>query len=477
MKKIASRVLALVVALSMLLVSTAFASERNAATLTIGNFEITVADQTISLPVYLSIGGGVDIEGTRGYLLADLSTQSASALSALAAFENGEIKAYLNGMDYGIAIPLEQIIALIEAELGMTIEEAIMQVMSELNDGSSNSISGMMGPAAGLLESAAALEGLELDDAAVLAALGITLTDNGESTITLFDYEVAAAGTVLTMAPQSLKAIFDSLAALDPALDAYIDEYLAYMNETIATAGEEMTIEDVLSIVSVGMNGTICDAGETGSLLDLTLILSVEDESIEIPLTVTTLNNESGTYAEAGLLMDVDGEMVYLSVYANNYTGEDADCMNFILSGGVGDIEAEAMDMEFSVSFSHSASAESTGTYFDLTAAEYGVPTSFGFGYIGYPVVSTAEADSYDGLLNVYIVADGMNIDAYADTNLTLTNVPAGELIAFTNSINPLEADEETMTKFMSDAQNTLIQTLGVLMQDPTLASMIGSMM
>ena len=89
MKKIASRVLALVVALSMLLVPTAFAAERNAATLTIGNFELTMGDQTIALPVYLAIGGGVDVEGVRGYLTANVSTEAASALSALAAFENG----------------------------------------------------------------------------------------------------------------------------------------------------------------------------------------------------------------------------------------------------------------------------------------------------------------------------------------------------------------------------------------------------
>ena len=66
MKKIASRVLALVVALSMLLVSTAFAAERNAATVTIGNFELTMGEETITLPIALSIGGGVDVEGARG---------------------------------------------------------------------------------------------------------------------------------------------------------------------------------------------------------------------------------------------------------------------------------------------------------------------------------------------------------------------------------------------------------------------------
>ena len=59
MKKFASRALALIIALSMLLIPTAFAAERNAANLSIGNFDITIGENTITLPVTLSIGGGV----------------------------------------------------------------------------------------------------------------------------------------------------------------------------------------------------------------------------------------------------------------------------------------------------------------------------------------------------------------------------------------------------------------------------------
>ena len=133
MKKTASRILALIVALSMLLVPTAFAAERNAGSLTIGNFEITIGEQTISLPVTLQLGGGVDIAGERGYITAGVATETATAISALGALENGEVKAYLNGMDYGVAIPMEQIVALIEKELGMSLEEAMSQSMTNLD--------------------------------------------------------------------------------------------------------------------------------------------------------------------------------------------------------------------------------------------------------------------------------------------------------------------------------------------------------
>ena len=476
MKKIASRVLALVIALSLLLVPTAFAAERNAATLTIGNFELVMGEDTISLPVYVSLGGGVDIEGARGYLLADLSTQSASALSALAAFENGEIKAYLTGMDYGIAIPLEQIIALIEAELGMTIEEAIAQAMASMSDGSSNSISGMMGSAAGLMESAAALEGLEIAPEALMAALNITLTDKGQTTASLFDVEAIATETAFEMPLTTLQAMSDALASLDPALDAYLDEYFAYINETIAASGEEMTIEDVFSLLSVGVAGSVYEA-EAGTLVFLTVSLSAEGETIELPAEFVTLTDEKGSYSLFALVMDVDGESLYLEIYSDDYADAGVDYTNFSFLTVVGDTEAEENDVEISFSFSTQDSAEGVAVGADVYANSYGEPASFGFLYMGAPVESTEAADSYSGLLELYVDADGMAASASLETCLKLSSVPAGELISFTNSINPLEADEETMTKFMSDAQNALIQTLGVLMQDPTLASMIGSMM
>ena len=470
MKKIASRVLALVVALSMLLVPTAFATGRNAATLTIGNFELTKGDQTIALPVYLAIGGGVDIEGARGYLTANASTETASALSALAAFENGEIKAYLNGMDYGFSIPLEQIVALLEEQMGMTIEEAMMQAMSSFDEETLSQMTGMM-------TSAAALENIEIDEEKLLAALGITLTEKGETTAALFDVEAAATEIAFEMPLTTCKAMFDALSSLDPALADYMTNYFATMNETLAASGEEMTIEDALAMISVGVSGSIYDAGETGTLVSMTVSMSVEGETIEMPAEFITLTDEKGSYTLFATIMEADGESVYFEVYSDDYADAGVDYTNLSFSFSVGDTDAEESDVQMSVSVSTQDGAEGSAFGANLYADNYGEAANFGVLYMGAPVESTEEADSYNGMFEIYGEAEGEAFDLIMDTNLTLSNVPEGELLTFSQSINPLEADEETLNQIATDATNALIQGAGVLMQDPAIASIIGSLM
>jgi len=473
MKKLTSRVLALIVALSMLLVPTAFAAERNAANLSIGSFDITIGENTISLPVTLSIGGGVDIEGIRGYLTADVLTETASALSALAVFENGEIKAHLDGMNYGLTIPLEQLVTLLEQEMGMSLEDVMAQAMSEMQGAADEDLIASINS---LMESAAALENVDIAPEAILEAMGITLTDSGEQTVTLFDVETNAKAIALIMVPQTLKENFDAIAALDPALAQYMTEYFAMLNRSLAESGEDMTTEELYAMITIGMDGMIYEA-ENGVLAELTLSMSVEDETIYIPLYLTTLTDEYGAYGQLEFIADADGELVYMSFYADNYLAEGADCTNAILSASVGDADSEEADVEFSLSFNRTATAEATGYYLDLTASSYGDPIAAGIGYIGYPAVSTEETDSYDGLLNVYLTAEGESFDAYANTNLTLSSVPEGELLSFDQSINPLEADDAALEQLLTDAQNALIQGVGVLMQDPTLSGLLGSLM
>lgn len=469
MKKIASRVLALVVALTMMLTATAFAAERNAATLSVGNFEITIGEQTLSLPVTLQLGGGVDLVGERGYITAGVATETASAISALAALENGEVKAYLNGMDYGVAIPMEQIVALIEEQLGMSLEEAMSQAMTSLNPQIQSALNGMTG-------SAAALKNIDIAPEAVLSALGLTLTEVGPATVTLFDVETSATEMTLSMKEQTCKEMFDALAALDPALKDYIDQYYATMNAELAAVGEDMTIEEALTMVSVGADGAVY-AADNGVLAEVTMSVSAEGQTIAVPLSIISLTDETGTYTELFLNADVDGETAYFDIYVDNYAEEGVDYANFLISLAVGDTDAEANDVEFTLSVNTSAATESSALGIDVYVSNYGETTAAGVGYVGYPVVSTEASDSYDGVLFVYADTAEVSFEVYADTNLTLTNVPEGELLTFTQSINPLEADEETLNQFVTDAQNALIQGAGVLMQDPAIASMLGGLM
>jgi len=64
------------------------------------------------------------------------------------------------------------------------------------------------------------------------------------------------------------------------------------------------------------------------------------------------------------------------------------------------------------------------------------------------------------------------------DTSLMLDTMPEGELITLgDSSINLAEADDAAMEQFMADAQVPLMQLLGTLMQNETIAALLGDLM
>ena len=67
-----------------------------------------------------------------------------------------------------------------------------------------------------------------------------------------------------------------------------------------------------------------------------------------------------------------------------------------------------------------------------------------------------------------------MAVEAYLETNLTLTNVPEGELLILPSSINLLEADEAALEQLGTDALMAVMQGLSALMQNPTIAALMG---
>ena len=71
-----------------------------------------------------------------------------------------------------------------------------------------------------------------------------------------------------------------------------------------------------------------------------------------------------------------------------------------------------------------------------------------------------------------------MNIQVDMDTALETSTLPEGDLLTLPGTaINPFEADGATMNQFMTDAQAALMQGVGVLMQNPTLSGLLGSLM
>ena len=469
MKKTASRILALIVALSMLLVPAAFAAERNAATVTVGNFVITMGEETLEIPAYLSLSGGVDIEGARGYLTANVSTEEQVALAALSAFENGEIKAYLNGMSNGIVIPLEQLIAMLEEEMGASLEDLIAEAMTEVESAITPE---MQASITSLMESAMALEGAEIDPAALLNALKLTVAETGKATVPMFDVEVEAAGYTVSMPAITLKAMTDALGAASPEMDAYLDEYFSFMNDALAESGEEMTVEQALEMIEIAVNGTFHTA-EEGTCADIVVSCTVEGETIDLPFYFVTLTDEEGVYTEIYVDVVVDGEGLFADVYFDDFADETGAYKNISFEIGIYDEETEEVETDMILTLFSSETEDGLTVGLDVNAVDEYSNVAFGIAHNCYNVTETEASTSYDGMLYAYAIMDEETYDITMDTNLTLSSVPEGELLTFTSSINPLEADEETMEAFASDAMNVLMQGAGVLMQDPTISGLI----
>lgn len=474
MKKTVSRILALIVALSMLVAPAAFAAERNAATLAFGNFVVTIGEEVIEIPVGFTLGGGVDLENARGYVSANVATEEQVALGALAALENGELKAYINGMSSGIVIPMEQLLTLLEEEMGASLEDLMTELTSELESAITPE---MQQAITSLLDSAMALENIgEVDPEAILKALNITLTEGETATVTLFDVEEEGTEIAFSMAPATMKALIDNLGDAIPELGAYYDNYFAMMDSLLAESGEEMTTAQALELVTMGIEGSLYPTA-SGLYAELAITASVEGETIVLPIEIVTLTDDLGTYSQVIVDVPVDGEGLYFVIYADEFADETGAYQNLIYSIDVYDLDTYESEMMIAMQLYTTDDESGTTVGLDVEVTEDESSFNAGAYHTCYNVTETEDATSYDGLLYAYMIEDEMVMDFAMDTNLTLTSVPEGELLSFTSSINPFEADEEAMEAFANDAMNVLMQGAGVLMQDPTIAGLLGGAM
>jgi len=481
MKNFVTRTLALVIALSVLLLPmSAFAAERNAFSLTVGNIEMSMDDETLTIPVAIQIGGGADLSdpNVRGYFIANLLSGEESALSALASVENGEVRAYLNGMDYGIVIPLEQLMALaepvlaeLEGELTNAMSDLTGQVSPELEAAVTRTVEAYMA----LLEEAATNP--EAYGKAQLDALGITLTEGTEAdTIRLFDVEVSAIPTAVNMEEKTMAEIFDAQMNATPAAAEFYNAYFDLINEFMVMMGEEkVDFKTELAKIegTMSLYGGIYTA-ENGMQAELVMPITIDGETVEFPMTITSLTDDEGTYNDFLMGMEIDGETFYINVYADDFTDEDGSFANIVFAMGYGDAEAEAYATEVEINL-YSAYYDGMSEYgITMTAADGTDVYDLSLGYVGYPVKSSDAADSYDGFLFLTAEDSTMAATVYVNTNLTLTSVPEGELLTLANSINPLEADDAALEKLGNDAMTAVMQGLGTLLQNPAIAALMG---
>lgn len=478
MKNFVTRTLALVIALSVLLLPmSAFAAERNAFSLTVGNLEMSMDGETVTIPVGIQIGGGADLSdpNVRGYFIANLLSGEESALSALASVENGEIRAYLNGMDYGITIPLDQLMALAEPVLS-ELEGELTNAMSGISPELQAAITRVAEAYMALFEEA--MTDPEAYGKAQLDALGVTLTEGTEpDTIALFDVEVSAIPTAVNMEEKTFAEIFDAQMNATPAATEFYNAYFDLFNEIAAMAGEEkVDFKSELTNIegTMSLYGGIYTA-ENGMLAELVMPITIDGETVEFPVTVTTLTDDAGTYTEVFMGLTVEGEKLYVQFYTDDFTDEDGSFANILFAMGMGDAEAEAYETEIELNL-YSAFYDGMSEYgVTVMAADGTEMYSLSAGYVGYPVNSNDLADSYDGFLFLTAEDSTMAAEIFLETNLTLTNVPEGELLTLSSSINPLEADEAALEKLGNDALMAVMQGLGTLMQNPALAALMGN--
>jgi len=475
MKNLATRVLALIVALTVLFASSALADEQNMAVLSIGNFDFTMDGETLYLPVTLQLGGGADVEGGRGMALLSLLVGDEVAGSAYGALEDEQIKVLVDGMDYGLYLTLEDALALLEAEAGMSMEDLMSAAGAEVGP----LLTDLETSLNDLFTAAAALEAAEaeMDLIALMEAMSITLNDAGTSSVEAFGETVTASKLTLDVEPHTMQEFVDAMCEAIPGYAEYWAVYSDLLNESMAQTGEEVDMNEALSMVSIAAKGAVY-TNETDTIADLVLTISAEGESIELPFFTALRETETTVTSELYMEMTVDSETLYFSGLGVE-TDNETD-YSLSLSAAMGMLDNESGESEGALAFAFDVADTEEGVYLGVSFNfDDGYdPVAASIEYAGTHAYTEDAATFWDGALGLYALVEGSEMELLMDTSLMLDTMPEGELITLgDSSINLAEADDAAMEQFMADAQVPLMQLLGTLMQNETIAALLGDLM
>ncbi len=312
--------------------------------------------------------------------------------------------------------------------------------------------------------------------------LGIVIVEGTEAeAVDIFDVTVQAVPTTVTMPEVTMTELIDAMSTVSPVHKEYWDAYFNLFDVLIAEAGadEEIDFREIMSMISMGMEGTVHIA-EEGVIANMTINMTVtegeESESITLPFIIMSLTDENGTYSAAVVNMEVDGELMQITVYVDDYSEEGSDYTNFELTMSLSDVDSDTVDTGIVLTL-YTAGNETEGTAYgiDMVVEEYGDAMNMGGYYFALPAELSEAEDSYTGYLYGYFTDGISEAEFYLDTNLTLSAMPEGELLTLANSINPLEADEATLEKLGTDAMSALVQGMMVLAKNPAIAALMGA--
>lgn len=481
----------------LLLPASALAADRNMVTLSAGNFILKADDMTVSLPATLELGVGAEPETERGMAVLNLLAGEEPAGSVLAALENGQFKVQIDGMDYGLYLSLEDAVALLESEMGVTFEE--MLTVETIPVEMQEKITRMAEALTNVMLSAS------LDGNAMSEPLGITIEEAGSAAVTIFDAETEAVKSVITMPEATLYDLIEATSEADSAWGAYwaayYDLFLSMADESGAAISME-ELDEVLQAVSMGFEADMY-AAEGASLIELTVIITADGETLEIPMTITVQESETASRVNVSMLIGENSESMQLVIDSSSTENafDTTVCMHYIneiwweetiLEFNINGTTSDT-DGQYAASFRMSDDYSDVNIHFTLSTAETETGSrvnaglyfsdgydeaSIGLSFIGAPAVLTDEKDVYAGNVALYVCDGYSEFVIGMEVGAELSTLPEGELLSLSgNSIDLLTADDDMMEQFGEDAQVPLINAVGTLMQVPEIAELLSGFM
>jgi|GEM_PF-6939935 len=481
MKNHINRVLALVVALLVLCAPLgAMAEEGINATLALSNLSLSIGeDINVNVDVTARLDLTADMEN--GVFAGTVTALSGSEKALKGGFNfdlaTMDLTASLEGMPHAALVPMAEAVATLQEQLSSILpEETMAQIMNVINAYTN------------LIEAAQNM------DPEVAAALSENMTTwveqqfadsyKGETSIEVdgnsltaqqYDFEVTM-NDMLTLSAANFD-ILKNDSEFMAALQAYVDALMALTGEeSIDIAGLDMNALTG-EIGDVSFAGSLYLIGSDSMLLDMTMTAAEDDETVVIPMQFTVLSDEGAAYVGFAMDADVEGQRVSMSIDANVPTdGTPAFDLAISAVTGTSDDDAQNVTVIFSVDGTEGADvtlyleSTSTYTYDDNT---YNSLTALGLNYAG-TMTSDENGIACPGTLSFYVNNDGMEITAGFDTLVSLNAASTVEFSMPADTVNVLEADEETMNALFGEFMEALSGGLSALMGAPGAQDLMG---
>lgn len=487
------------------------AEHLNMTTVAVTDIRYDSGDGETELPLSVEFSVGMDPAARRGMALLNLATGE-SPLTFMGSIEDEEIRARISGVEQGIAMPLQQAEdELIKTTLlmGMEYDEISEETRAALDEYLSLLEESMLVPAE-VVESGDLIDTMYPADAwreeyekypSLLNAVPA-----GEEEITLF-------GTVYT----AKKYTYSMERATEEEFSAFYEAYDAHY---YGAAGElelaysllmELVIADYTALMETSDiwtdDGSI-EESESGSLSEWDeaeqyeyfysmegVIWQVDEVMGTVEQCTATTHAPDGDYVEEYYYADqlTENAMRYESANtaadpyggASSYTDSmtiQSDESGRILIEGATLTGGEYDDEDYSYASNLSWRAEMTESRLLISVDESSSDSYSGDQTIAMTADFALGQEAETGLINRFsgpftLSADmlGESFSLSMNVDALLSTLPAGTLLPMSGeTINPFNADEETLAQLTTDLEALLMRTFGSLIPVPETPGGIG---